>query len=485
MGRKLTSYLFVFVLLWVMALTGCEDERYLSSHDGELKFTVDTLMFDTIFTTIGSTTQSFRVINPSDQPITISSIRLAGGVKSSFRLNIDGVAGNEVSEVELAAYDSMFIFVEVTIDPNGTNQPMVVKDSVLFSTDEKQQCVTLMAWGQDFIPIEKGIITTTTWKADKPYVIYDFAYVDSGQVLTIEPGARIYFHQDATLYVKGSVQAVGQYSAPIIFTSDRREKMYEQLPNQWWGIVVYPNSVPSRFEQVEIRNANIGLQVGIIEQSGAGHVVLNNVKIENMSYAGIFALKSKITAANLLVANCGYYCVTLLIGGNYQFTHCTLANYWGGYSVRKTASLVISNQLKVQNGTTEKLYTGSLEKAIWRNSVIWGNLASEIEFGKNEETPFNYFFDHCIVKLPDSIQVTNEKYFRSVRKNVDPKFKNYSDYQYDLDTLSAAKDAGNIQIGETIPLDMRGQSRLNDSAPDLGAFERIEKTKKSARQKSQ
>jgi len=478
------SYLVGLLMVAGLVIYSCEDERYLSSQEAGLRFTVDTLMFDTIFTTIGTTTQSFRVINPYDQPLLISSIKLAGGDKSNFRLNIDGILKNEVADIELAAYDSMFIFVEVTIDPNGSNQPMIVKDSVIFISNEKLQHVTLLAWGQDFVPIERGIIPTSTWSAEKPYVIYDFAYVDTGQVLTIEPGARIYFHKDATLYVKGVVHAIGSPGSPIIFTSDRREKMYENLPDQWWGIVLYPNKQSSRFENVEIRNANIGLQVGTIEHEGPGNVTLHNVKIENMSYAGIFALKSKMSASNLLVANCGFYCVTLLIGGNYQFTHCTLANYWGAFSSRNTSLLVVSNQLKVKTNQGEKLYLGPLERAEWKNSIIWGNLSSEIEFGKHNETPFNYFFDHCIVKLHDTISVSNEKYYRSVKKNMDPKFKNTLEYLYELDTLSLAKDAGNIEIGEMVPLDIRNQSRLNDVAPDLGAFERVEKTKKSAKNKN-
>ena len=481
MEKRRSTYLFVAIIALAIAFSSCDDERYLSSVDAELHFSVDTLMFDTIFTSIGSATQSFRVINPYDQPMMISSIALAGGDKSNFRLNVDGILKNDVTNIELAAHDSLYIFVEVTIDPNGSNQPMIVKDSIVFVANEKMQHILLMAWGQDFIPIEREVVKTTTWKAGKPYVIFDYAYVDSAHTLNIEPGARIYFHNDAYFYVKGSINAVGTVGSPIVFTSDRREKMYENLPDQWWGIVIFPSSQQSRFENVAIRNANIGLQVGTIEHEGGANVRLHNVKIENMAYAGIFALKSTIAASNTLVANCGFYCVTLLIGGDYQFNHCTLANYWSGITKRSTSSLVISNQLKVKTGQGDKMYFGALERADWRNSIVWGNMETELELGRNEETAFNYSFDHCILKLADSISVSNTKNYREIKKNIEPKFLNAAEYNFELDTLSVAKDAGSIDYGAMVPLDFRNQSRISDNAPDLGAYERIEKSKKSAK----
>jgi hypothetical protein len=381
-----------------------------------LVFSHDTVMFDTVFTTIGSTTQSFRVINKFDQPILISSLYLVGGDKSDYRLNVDGVMKNEVFDVEIPAKDSIYIFVEVTIDPNGVNQPMIVDDSIVFHINSKVQNVKLLAWGQDFVPVEREIITTRTWTADKPYLIYDYAYVDSAEVLTIEPGTRIYFHKDASLYVKGNIRALGAPGEPVVFTSDRLEKMYEDVPDQWWGIILFPNAKENVFENVHIRNANIGLQVGTIEHEGSANVRLHNVKIEHMSYAGIFALKSNIYASNTLVADCGFYCITLLIGGSYEFNHCTVANYWGGYSNRNTASVVISNLLRIKEGNDWKVYAGDLGKGYLAKSIIWGNFRSEVELGMAEDLMFNYNFDHCILKLADSIDVSNTKYYKSIKK---------------------------------------------------------------------
>jgi hypothetical protein len=473
--KKIFHLFFSFFVAGFLFFS-CEKDNYITNGNAKLSFSLDTLMFDTIFTTIGSTTQSFRVINPNNQSILVSSIKLAGGDKSPYRLNIDGEMKNLVSDVVIPSHDSIYIFVELTVDPNGVNQPMVVKDSVLFMTNNQLQDVNLMAWGQDFVPIKGEVINTSTWTAEKPYLIYDYAWIDSSQVLTIEPGARIYFHKQAGLYGKGAIIARGTPEKPITFMGDRLEKLYEDVPDQWHGILLFPNETQSIFENVEIKNANIGLQVGTIEYEGPANVKLHNVKIEHMSWAGIFALKSNIEATNTLVADCGYYCVALLVGGSYEFTHCTVSNYWGGYSNRKTHSVVLSNLLWIEGENT--LYIGDLVKANWNNSIIWGNLNSEIEFGKSEKCAFNFRFDHCLLKLADSVDVSNSDHFISLTKNIDPKFDSIEVYNYVPDSLSPVRDIGARIYGEKVPLDLNQVSRLSDAAPDLGAYEYIYKPKK-------
>jgi hypothetical protein len=163
----------------------------MSSPDAQLQFSLDTITFDTIFTTIGSTTQRFTVRNPYEEDVLISRVRLGGGDFSNFRLNVNGIVGNEIYDLEVAARDSIYIFVEVTIDPNGENLPMVVQDSIEFTTNTNFQDVKLIAYGQDFTLIKGEMLETQTWTAEKPYLVYDYAYVDSTSTLTIEPGARV------------------------------------------------------------------------------------------------------------------------------------------------------------------------------------------------------------------------------------------------------------------------------------------------------
>lgn len=479
MKRYLLQILLVAIVAF--SLFSCEDEGYLSSPDAQLHFSTDTVMFDTIFTTIGSTTQHLKIYNPYAENILIGRIRVAGGEFSNFRLNVNGVSSNEVYEVEVPARDSIFIFVEVTIDPNGQNLPMVVQDSIEFTTNTNRQNVKLVAYGQDFKLIKSESIGTTTWTAEKPYLVYDYAYVDSTSTLTIEPGTKIHFHKDAGLYVRGTVIADGNFQNQILFTADRLEDTYKNIPDQWNGIILFSGSHDNVFNFTNIKNANIGLQVGTIEDEGYATLELSNSKIENMAYAGLFAMKSKISGYNNVIANCGFYAAALLVGGEYEFYHTTIANYWGGYTsrVRKTASLVLSNALVIESADGSKVtHTGDLEKAFFGNSIIYGNSQMEIELGKNEAKAFNYYFDHCIIQVPDTFNTSNKDHYKNIWKGeeynplfVDP----YDDYNYELDTLSAAKDIGNPDYAKLFPTDILNKDRFSDDGPDLGAYERIEK----------
>ncbi|HPF50031.1 MAG TPA: hypothetical protein PK335_00585 [Draconibacterium sp.] len=477
MGRNLL-YIFAVAILFV-TLFSCEDEGYMSSPDAQLQFSTDTITFDTIFTTIGSTTQRFTVRNPYQEPVLISSIRLSGGEMSNFRLNINGIVGNDLFDVEVPGHDSIYVFVEVTVDPTGQNLPMVVQDSIIFSTNANLQNVKLIAYGQDFTLIKGETIGTTTWTADKPYLIYDYALVDSLATLTIEPGAKIHFHKGAGLYVKGTIIADGTFEQPIQFLSDRLEASYKNVPDQWNTILLFSGSHNNVFNFATIKNANIGLQVGTIEHDGYASVQLSNSKIENMAYAGIFALKSKILGYNDVIANCGFYAAALLVGGEYEFYHTTIANYWGNYGskARSTASLVVSNILVVEGSDGSKqTYTGDLEKATFGNSIVYGNINNELELGDNNESAFNFLFDHCILQIPDTMNISDKNHYNSIlRGNVaDPRFVDpYNGYNYELDTLSAAIDAGSMEYAIKYPKDILDKDRTADDGPDLGAYERI------------
>lgn len=195
----------------------CEDDKYLSSANAKLRFSVDTVMFDTIFTTVGSTTQHLKIYNPYDQKVLISSIKLAKGATSNFRLNINGKSANEVKNMEIAPLDSMYIFVEVTVDPSGQDLPLVVKDSIEFVTNDNHQDVDLVAWGQDFKLIKGKIPKNSVWTSEKPYLVYTDSYVDSTSTLSIQAGTKVYFHKEAGLHVEGKVLAKGTVENPIFF----------------------------------------------------------------------------------------------------------------------------------------------------------------------------------------------------------------------------------------------------------------------------
>ena len=114
--RYIAVMRIIFTLFIILMMLSCEREKPYNSPDAFLHFSDDTIFFDTIFTTIGSTTRQLRVYNRYDQPLELNSVRLAGGDQSVFRLNIDGISGNTATGVEILPDDSLYIFIEVTND---------------------------------------------------------------------------------------------------------------------------------------------------------------------------------------------------------------------------------------------------------------------------------------------------------------------------------------------------------------------------------
>lgn len=466
----------MFGFLFLGYLMSCEDDKYLSSANAKLRFSVDTVMFDTIFTTVGSTTQHLKIYNPYDQKVLISSIKLAKGATSNFRLNINGISANEVKNMEIAPLDSMYIFVEVTVDPSGQDLPLVVKDSIEFVTNDNHQDVDLVAWGQDFKLIKGKISKNSVWTSEKPYLVYSDSYVDSTSTLSIQAGTKIYFHKEAGLHVEGKVLAKGTVENPIFFYGDRLESSYQNLPDQWDGISLYAGSKGNEFSNVEIKNANIGLMVGNVGDKRTAGVSLYNVKIQNMAYAGIFAVQSNVQATNCLITNCGYYAVAALVSGSYEFNQSTIANYWHdayNFKPRSTSSIYISNILTITKD--KKDYVGDITKADFSNCIITGNLASrnEVSLKNNAENVFNYSFNRCIVQV-DKVDVFKDKthYSNCFRTSSDSLFVDpYKKYNFELDSLSRAKDNADKTISKLYPNDLKGRSRFLDAGPDLGALE--------------
>ena len=460
--------LLPFILICV--LFSCEEEQFYTKSDAILRFSNDTILFDTVFTSIGSSTRKLIVKNPYSQNLKISSINLAGGESSPYRINIDGYSGYQLKNIEIRPKDSLYIFIEVTIDPNNNSLPLVVKDSIQFHINENYQDVKLVAWGQDVHIINSKIIQTETWINDKPYLIYNYLFVDTSSTLTVEPGVIMHFHNRSRMYVAGTLIANGTFDNPIKFAGDRLENIYKDIPGQWDGIWLLPGSKDHVLMFTEIRNAIIGIQIDTLANPDKPTLLLANSKIENMTSAGLFAQGSTVEAYNTLFANCGQFAAALTIGGSYEFNHCTFANFWG-YSTRKTPSILLNNYYIDIYGATQ---IRPLIKAYFGNCIIYGNKENEIILDRNPSGEFNFKFDHSLIKVSNDFNINDPNQFENILKNENPKFKDPYKYNYELDTLSVAKDWGKVEIGLQFPLDIKLDSRTNDMGPDLGAFERVE-----------
>ncbi len=466
---------YIIILTLFTGLFSCEREFVYRGGEEGLMLSTDTIMFDTIFTAIGSTTHNFLIYNPYDEDMSIEEIELSGGDDSPFRLNINGYAENELADVKVRAKDSLFVFVEVTINPVNSNSPIVVSDSVIIRTRERRQSVKLIAYGQDVILMQKEWLKTQTFTKDKPYLISDYIVVDTAQTLTIEPGARLYFQKDASLLVLGSLVVNGTKDEPVLFAGHRLEDWYVDKPGQWGYIHLLPGSSGTSIDYAIIRNGMMGVladSVGLNENP----LEINNTKFEHISTFGLLAQSARIKVTNTLFGDCGTHSLAITVGGEYEFIHCTFANYFD-WSFRSTPAVFINNYYMDENDNVKIV---PLKKASFENCIIYGcnlgELGYDLKYPEGDLVGLqpHYLFSSCLLKVTDDLDLSDKDHYLDVIKNEDPFFVSVEKYNYQLDTLSVAKDAGNRDFAEIVPEDILGVNRLEDNGPDLGLYERQE-----------
>ena len=116
-------FTLVFTLL-ILSASSCRKDFSTIPSFGQLEFSKDTVFLDTIFTNIGSATYNLKVYNRGNSDITIPNITLERGASSSYRLNVDGIPGKSFQNIDILAKDSIFIFVETTINITSVSSPL-------------------------------------------------------------------------------------------------------------------------------------------------------------------------------------------------------------------------------------------------------------------------------------------------------------------------------------------------------------------------
>lgn len=432
---KILSGIFLFFA--VFGFNSCKKDKFTSDPSAKLQFSQDSVLFDTVFTTKGSSTQNIRIRNTASQKLKVSEIRLAGGNASQFIINVDGQVGTTFTDIEIAAHDSMYIFIQVNVNPTNANSPMIISDDILFTTNGNSQQVHLEAWGQDayyhypnrslnfsngtYLPyslVSEQTNTTITWPNDKPHVIYGYLVVDSTQKLIINAGTRIYMNYKAGLWVYryGEIKILGQKGNEVIFQGARREKDYADEPGQWDRIWINEGSDNNVIDYAIIKNGYIGVQTEVFGNTigGAGRLKITNSKIQNMSMWGLYSLAYHVYGANNVISNCQEYSLNVLLGGKYTFIHCTFANYWGDKPTdksREKSTVYLNNHTQTQILPLDSCYFG--------NCIIDGKLSNEItlDLDYTSGDPLlkpNPIFSSCLVKTDMDLSDGNR--FINLRK---------------------------------------------------------------------
>ncbi len=512
MFRNITFFLMVVLGI---SLASCRMDFSTELSQGQLEFSKDTVYLDTVFTNIGSSTYKLKVYNRSKKAITIPSIKLGRGNNSGYRLNVDGLPGKSFENIDILAQDSIFVFIETTIDYNEISDPLYI-DEILFDTGINEQKVNLVTLVQDahflypnnvngfietlIIPefgndsiVQARYLTDaeSTFTNEKPYVIYGYMVVGDAQnnakTLTMQPGAKVHFHagsglivnKNSSLKILGTQNIEGLQETEVLIQGDRLEPDYENKPGQWGLILLRNGSIANYINYATIKNGSVGLiSVNYIDIN-TPVLEIKNSQFYNHSVFGLYAIHSNIKGMNLVFNNFGLSAFVGLQGGVYDFTHCTFANYWKG-GARSTPTLLLNNYYKDEN---EVISSYHLQKANFTNCIIYGDNNIELLLEKAGIGIFNYNLSNNLIRFND----VNNKFsgipeynFNDISHYVNNILNQSPDFKNEFVKInkmwvgnnSAGKEKAVWNNGtELIQTDILGRPRPNPA--DLGAYNSV------------
>ncbi|WP_200799180.1 hypothetical protein [Tenacibaculum agarivorans] len=504
MIKKLIQPMLIVAII-VATVSSCRKDFSTVPSFGNLEFSKDTVFLDTIFTNIGSATYNLRVYNRSDKAITIPEIKLENGITSNYRLNVDGIPGKQFEDIEILAKDSIFVFVETTIDFDAISDPLYT-DRILFDNGDNQQDVDLVTLVRNANFIFPGRTPSTMeidnlfldgqltnlqgrfltdselrFTKEKPYVIYGFAAVPANKTLTIEAGATIHFHNNSGLIVDngGTLKVNGTLEEKVVFQGDRLQDAFSRVSGQWGTIWMRSGSVENEINHAQIKNGVVGLLVdGDIESSTEPTLRLKNTEVYNQTAFGVLGRQAWIEGENVVIGNAGQVCFGGTVGGSYHFTHSTFANYWNR-SLRTLPAVLINNFLTTTDDDgNETTITRNLLAANFTNCIIEGN--NNIEFVLDrlpDGSTFEYNLKNCLIQFDDfndsfknnaELNFSDATRYENIFLNKNPDFKDVSKEEFIIGENSDAIGQGRVT---PVTSDILGVMR--SATPDLGAYQHI------------
>ena len=439
---------------------------FVSDSAATLRFSSDTLRFDTIFSPLGSTTFSCKVYNPGSKNLLFDEVRLRGESASPFRMNVDGRAGYSVANVKLAKKDSLFIFLEVK-----KNQTLLLTDAVVFVVNgvELAGRIEAVAYGQEAVVFDRDTSPRSgyTFTADKPYILNGVVAVDSAATVRVAAGAKLYFGAAAGIDVNGALEVAGTPENPCIFSFPRyNDPWYSDATGQWSGVSISPTGRAS-VRCAKIRGARCAFAVSDTLNEAPDVQLTLEQSVVAFSEVGVQLSGGRVSAGSCLFA-CHSNNAALVESGCVSFYHCTFAS--GAYL---STPVTLQNYRLRKKGKPNNSYdtiSAPLE-AYFANSIIYGKSANGLSVReyRHQVAAMRFTLERCIVKLDNSFDLSNgERYVGIITQ--DPMFANAAKNDFHLSEESPAINAGIDSIAARYPVDADGYDRSTSHDKSLGCY---------------
>lgn len=469
-----------------MLFSACDDyDRWTTSPNAHLSFSVDTLSFDTIITDMTSSTQTLVAFNHGDDGLRGIHVQLKGGADSHFKVNVDGqyLSGGAGQDFEVRRRDSLVVRAEVKLPEFGDTIIRHYEDRLVFTLESGvRQEVVLQADGMDVRIIRGKVVESDeTLSPGMPYLVYDSLVVSPDATLRLEPGTVMLFHDDVSLDVYGTLKAVGTQDKPIVLRGDRMDKLvpgvpYDNTPNRWGGLILRSRSQDNVLEYCDIHSGRFGVDCTGSDSIDAERpkLVMKHSIIHNVGGTGLMLGSVRADVIGCQISNAEDRCVNIQ-GGDVRMIHCTIAQFYP-FSADRQEALYLTN-LDADGNYNHLRRAHFLNCVItgYADDVIMGNLAPE-----NDEY-WNYLFEGCLLRTVASDDT--ERFRDVVYDNEDLEPVNYHDHFVQFDTRyflydftpvdsSAICVTGKAEVAREYCLkDMRGRDFESvDGKVPCGAF---------------
>lgn len=487
-NERIKPSFFLFFIISLL-LVACSDyESFSDNPNFRLEFSQDTIAFDTLISTIPSSTKTLYAFNNNDDGLRVSTIQLENGAASRFRVNVDGryLAEGAWNDFEVLKHDSLVIRIEVTPPEVGSSEPLYFTDRLHFLLENGVTQTVLLSGGSIDAYIQKEGLTITedmTLLTDKPYVIYNSLVVNPDVTLTLAEGTKLMFHDKAALHVYGRLIVQGSLEKPVVLRGDRMDHMFDYLlydntPSRWEGVVIHKGSYGNEFYQCDLHSSCFGIVCEDTEQEHPDEtnpsVKLDCCILHNIGGDGLQFNNCVTSVTNTQISNTLGHTVSIN-GGTHSFVYCTLAQFYP-FTAEKGDALHLKS-------SSEGGEYGLLRKAHFINCVITG-YAEDAIMGENIGNN-DYVFHHCFLDTPpveDAAhyignifdQTANADAGKPVRQDNFVLFdtKNFI-YDFTPKAESQIRSLADPSVEGLPAFDRKGVNRFADEGPDAGCYEYV------------